>query len=80
MIRNKIRLCEYFDNLISRLDLVVEKLIIANIHDKNLEAGFNKQRDEFIKEIRYVEAYIFRTLTSLPPQSKAAPFPGAREN
>ncbi len=45
----KIRLCEYFDKLINKLYVVVERLIIDNLHDKSLEAGLNKQRDEFIR-------------------------------
>jgi hypothetical protein len=57
MNQGSIRLCNYFDKLINRLDLVVETAIRDNYHDKNLENEFNKQRNEFIKEIREVEAY-----------------------
>jgi hypothetical protein len=53
---NKLRLSEHFDNLISRLDLAVETAIKHNKRDSCLEDGFNKQRDEFHKEIREVEA------------------------
>jgi hypothetical protein len=65
---NKIRLIKDFDDLISELDFRVETAISNNRHDENLVAGFNKQRDAFINEIRYVEAYNLRSLADLNPE------------
>jgi hypothetical protein len=67
---NKIKLIKYFDDLISELDLRVETAISNNCHDENLIAGFNKQRDVFINEIRYVEAYNLRSLADLNPEQE----------
>ncbi len=43
----------------------VEQLIQDNFRDEQFVAAINKQRDELIKEIRYVEAYNFRALIDL---------------
>ncbi len=67
---NKIKLIKYFDKLISQLDLRVETLKSNNPHDENLIAGFNKQRDVFINEIRNVQAYNLRSLANLNPQKR----------
>jgi hypothetical protein len=53
---NKLRIVEYFDGLINKLDKNVETAIKDNHRDDDLIARLNKQRDEFIKEIRSVEA------------------------
>jgi hypothetical protein len=65
MNQSKLKVCEYFDNLVNRLDLAVEGAITDNYHDTNLEDELNKQRDVFIKEIRYVETYNLRALSDM---------------
>jgi hypothetical protein len=65
MSSNKLKVCEYFDNLISDLDLAVQTVIKYNYHDRNLVDGLNKQRDEFIKEIRELEAYNLRSISDM---------------
>jgi hypothetical protein len=62
---NKLKVCEYFDNLINRLDLVVETLISKSSDDPGLVDKFNKQRDEFLKEIRDVEAFNLRSTSGM---------------
>jgi hypothetical protein len=65
MVNYKIKLCEYFDSLIHRLDLAVETAIIDNRHDEDLINELNKQRDAFLNEIRRVQAYNLRALSDL---------------
>jgi hypothetical protein len=63
MNQNKLRLCAYFDKLINGLDLKVEHSILENNRDECYVAAINKKRDEFINEIRHVEAYNLRALS-----------------
>jgi hypothetical protein len=70
---NKIKLVKHFDELISRLDLVVETALTNNRHDENLIARFKKHRDAFINEIRYIEAHNLRSLSDLKPQEDTEP-------
>jgi hypothetical protein len=61
----KIRISDYFDSLISKIDVVVESKVAKNQLDTNLLSKLNKQRDDFIKEINYVQAYNLRALSDL---------------
>jgi hypothetical protein len=65
MLKNKIRISEYFDKLISKIDLAVETRAAKNQLDTSLLTSLNKQRDDFIKEINYVQAYNLRALSDL---------------
>ncbi len=49
-------LSEYFDGLVSELDLKIEIVIRDNIHDQELVGRVNLVRDEFIVAIRECEA------------------------
>jgi hypothetical protein len=62
MNANKIKLSNYFDNLINKLDLAVETTIKDYHFDDDLTAQFNNLRDVFLNEIRYVQSYNFRAL------------------
>jgi hypothetical protein len=59
-----LRVYEYFEKLVDRLDLVVSKLIKYNAKDQELLGGLNEQRTAFVKEIRDVEAYNLKFLSS----------------
>ena len=65
MNKNKFRLHEYFDTLVSRLDLAVETAISENHHDVNLMNELNNKRDAFINEIRDVQAFNLKALSDL---------------
>jgi hypothetical protein len=65
MSSNKLRVCEYFDKLTSKLDLAVESRISHNIHDKNLEDGLNTQREIFLRDSRSRSLLNFRSLSDL---------------
>jgi hypothetical protein len=61
----KIKICDYFDALINRLDLVVETAIIDNNHDQKLIDQLNHMRNVLLNEIRYIQAYNLRALSDL---------------
>jgi hypothetical protein len=65
MSKNKIRISEYFEALINKIDLVVETRAADNQLDTNLLTTLNKQRDDLIKKINYVQAYNLRVLSDL---------------
>jgi hypothetical protein len=54
---NRMKLSDYFDGLVSDLDLQVELFIIKNIHCQRLVNEVNATRDVYIAEIRACEAY-----------------------
>jgi hypothetical protein len=64
LIEYRFRVSYYFDNLVNKLNCVVETLIGDNFKNSYLVAGLNEQRD-FIKEIRDVEAYDLRALKGM---------------
>ncbi len=70
MNKYKIEICEYFDNLTSKLDLLIESLIVNNHYDDNLVAEFNKCRDTFINEIRDAQAFNLKALSTLEPNKE----------
>ncbi len=61
----KIKICDYFDALINRLDLVVDTAIIDNNHDQELIDQLNHMRNVFLNEIRYIQAYNLRAVSDL---------------
>jgi hypothetical protein len=65
MNKNKFRIQDYFDTLISRLDLAVETAISENHYDVNLINELNNKRDAFINEIRDVQAFNLKALSDL---------------
>jgi hypothetical protein len=65
MNRYKIKLYEYFDGLINRLDLAVETAILENLHDESITNELNKQRDAFLEEIRDVQAFGLKAISDL---------------
>jgi len=63
MIKNRVRLSGYFDDLVYRLDVLVETFINENYYDANLTCNLNKQRDAFLHEIRSVEEFNLKALS-----------------
>jgi hypothetical protein len=61
---------KYFDDLINELDIYAENLIQANHRDEKLVAEINKQREEFIKEIRECESFNLSQLESNKTRNK----------
>jgi hypothetical protein len=54
---NRVKLSDYFDGLVSDLDLQVELYIKKNIHCQRLVDEVNATRNVYIAEIRSCEAY-----------------------
>jgi hypothetical protein len=67
MSKHKLKICEYFDNLIGKIDEIVETVIACNHHDAQLVDAFNKQRDLFLDEIRHAQTFNLNALPELKP-------------
>jgi hypothetical protein len=72
MSHYRIKICDYFDKLINKVDFVVEISIIDNQHDEDLISSLNKKREAIITEIRQVEAFNLKVLSidSISPDEK----------
>jgi hypothetical protein len=66
MAEKKLKIIEYFDKLVSKLDLAVERSIYQNCYDEELISGLNKQRDAFINDIHQVQDFNLRVLSDKP--------------
>jgi hypothetical protein len=54
MAKFKLKIAEYFDLLINKLDLAVETAIYQSCLDEQLKTELNNQRDAFLSEINQI--------------------------
>ncbi len=59
----KLKIAEYFDVLINKLDVAVETSTYKNCNDQELIYGLNRQRDAFLAEINQVQEFDLRALS-----------------
>jgi hypothetical protein len=64
MSQLKLKIIEYFDKLVNKLDLAVEMAIYQNCYDEQFKCGLNKQRDAFLAEIKDVQDFNLKALSS----------------
>jgi hypothetical protein len=63
MFKNKVKISDYFEALINKIDLAVETRTAKNQLDTDLLTKLNKQRDDFIQEINYVQDFNLKALS-----------------
>jgi hypothetical protein len=63
MAHFKLKIIEYFDFLVNKLDLAVETLAQQISDDQEFISGLNKQRDAFLAEINHVHDFNLRALS-----------------
>ncbi len=54
---NRLRISQYFNNLVSEIDLKTELALIYYKNDQALTSKINAKRETFLKEIRECEAF-----------------------
>jgi hypothetical protein len=75
---SKMRICEYFDELTRRLDVLVDAAINDNQHRPSLQDALRTQRDLFIEEIRQVKAFNLKALAYLESESCTSQLDGKK--
>jgi hypothetical protein len=63
MATYKLKIAEYFDALVNRLDMAVETSINRNCYNEQLKCEHNKQRDAFLAEINQAQDFNLRALS-----------------